>query len=261
MKNLIIDILNRAEKNKVTYKNVFQWVYMVVIIGLMVVSVGDKMRGVEEHEVKANNEIVKIEESGVEKDVTVSGKVEVLDKEVNEPIEEVEEVRSVYILEKGEEKLETNQFSFIKEVIPQAEELAKENGLYTSIMVAQAILESDWGQSELAVEANNLFGIKGSYEGESYQKATLEDDGRGNKYEIVDKFAKYPTTRESLESNANLLAEGLSYDERFYEDVWVENTEDYKESARSLTGTYATDIKYSNKLIEIIEKYRLHELD
>lgn len=85
--------------------------------------------------------------------------------------------------------------SFIQTIQASSSQIAAENDLYASVMIAQAILESAYGTSELGSAPNyNLFGIKGAYNGQSYTKQTLEDDGKGNYYTITAKFRKYPLT-------------------------------------------------------------------
>ena len=60
----------------------------------------------------------------------------------------------------------TTQQEFLNKAIPAATKASSKYGTYTSVMLAQAILESNWGNSQLAQEPNNnLFGIKGSYQG------------------------------------------------------------------------------------------------
>ncbi|MDK6820721.1 glucosaminidase domain-containing protein, partial [Klebsiella pneumoniae] len=73
-----------------------------------------------------------------------------------------------------------------------AKQIAGRNNLYASVMIAQAGLESGWGNSTLAKAPNyNLFGIKGSFNGQSAEMNTLEDDGTGEYYQIKDKFRRY----------------------------------------------------------------------
>lgn len=159
------------------------------------------------------------------------------------------------------EGLEEHQVSFINKIVPVAIEVAREYNVYPSIVVAQSILESDWGRSPLAVNANNLFGIKGTYNGSFIWHETKEDDGTGFQYKVTDKFAKYPSYKESVESNARLIREGLSWDEGYYSGAWVENTKNYQEATEFLTGTYATDINYNSKVNGVIQEYNLDVLD
>ncbi|XBG76908.1 glucosaminidase domain-containing protein [Enterococcus cecorum] len=69
----------------------------------------------------------------------------------------------------------SSQQQFINQIAPHAQSVANANDLYASVMMAQAILESAWGQSTLAQAPNyNLFGIKGSYNGQTVYMNTLE---------------------------------------------------------------------------------------
>ncbi|MFC3927398.1 glucosaminidase domain-containing protein [Streptococcus caprae] len=154
-----------------------------------------------------------------------------------------------------------NPDEFIEIVGHTAEDLAAKNDLYASVMIAQAILESDWGQSQLTREANNLFGVKGEYWGQSYEVETSEDDGTGKLYTVLAKFRKYPTYHASLRDNAKLLADGLMGAPDFYSGAWKSNTGSYKEATAYLQGRYATDTNYANKLDELIEQYNLTRFD
>lgn len=185
----------------------------------------------------------------------------------NVTVDEVEEVKETEEGGLGEVKhlwesgFSKEQVEFLHKVAPEAIVVAEKYNVYPSVIVAQAILESDWGQSELAVEANNYFGVKGSYESQSYKKVTKEDDGSGVQYEVIADFAKYPSVKESIESNAKLVREGASFDAEYYKGAWVENASDYKQATKALTGTYATDIHYNKKVNGVIEDNNLEELD
>lgn len=99
---------------------------------------------------------------------------------------------------------------FIAVVGEQARSAAQEADLYASVMIAQAILESASGNSELSKPPyNNLFGIKGSYHGESVAMPTLEDDGTGVLTRIVADFRSCPTIKESLADYVELLSQPL----------------------------------------------------
>lgn len=154
-----------------------------------------------------------------------------------------------------------DQATFIEIVGHTAEGLADQHDLYASVMVAQAILESDWGRSKLTKEANNLFGIKGTHNGQSYQIETAEDDGTGNLYMVMADFRKYPTYHASLQDNAKLLAHGVSWDAKFYAGAWKSRTKSYKDATAYLQGRYATDTHYAEKLNALIEQYDLTRFD
>ena len=75
---------------------------------------------------------------------------------------------------------DTTTISFIQEIGETARQIAAQNDLYASVMIAQAILESNSGQSALSQPPYyNYFGIKGDYNGQSTTMQTWEDDGSG----------------------------------------------------------------------------------
>ncbi|MDK6679542.1 LysM peptidoglycan-binding domain-containing protein [Aerococcus sp. UMB8608] len=154
----------------------------------------------------------------------------------------------------------TNQF--LNKVIPHATELAGQNDLYASVMIAQAVLESGWGSSSLSqAPYNNLFGIKGNYQGNSVVMNTLEDNGSGTYYGIRDGFRAYPSYRESLIDYVGLLKNGPSFNPNFYSGAWKSNTNSYRDATAWLTGRYATDTSYGPKLNNLIETYGLTAYD
>ena len=154
---------------------------------------------------------------------------------------------------------------FLKNISGYAKDIAAKNDLYASVMIAQAALESAWGNSTLAQAPNyNLFGIKGEYDGNSIHVETLEDDGSGNYYTITDDFRKYGDYDQSLEDYASLLTgdndpSNWRYD--FYSGARQSNTESYQDATQYLTGRYATDTSYASKLNKIIAQYGLAEYD
>lgn len=157
---------------------------------------------------------------------------------------------------------QTKQEAFLEEIVPIATKLAANNNLYASVMIAQAALESNWGTSKLASEPNyNLFGIKGSYKGQSVIMETLEDNGTGATYKISATFRKYPSYLESLQNYVDLLKNGLKSNSNFYSGTWMSNTNSYTDVTSFLTGRYATDISYGSKLNRLINQYNLTKYD
>ncbi|HBL3683432.1 TPA: C40 family peptidase [Enterococcus faecium] len=151
---------------------------------------------------------------------------------------------------------------FLKKIADDAQEIGQKEGIYASVMMAQAILESGSGNSLLSSEPNhNLFGIKGSYKGSSVTFNTLEQDSSGQSYQIRAQFRKYPSYKESLEDYADLIKNGLTGNPDFYKTTWKSETKDYKEATKYLEGRYATDRQYSQKLNAIIEAYDLTKYD
>lgn len=123
-------------------------------------------------------------------------------------------------------------------------------GIPASITLAQGILESGAGQSELARKSNNHFGIKCHSDWQG-SRAYHDDDLRG------ECFRKYKRVEESYEDHALFLTNRPRYAHLFQL-----NTKDYKGWARGLQKSgYATDRAYANKLIKMIEDYELYQFD
>ncbi|MQS53475.1 glucosaminidase domain-containing protein [Companilactobacillus mishanensis] len=152
--------------------------------------------------------------------------------------------------------------NFIDYIGNSARKLAGNNDIYASVMIAQAMIESGWGTSGLASAPNyNLFGIKGAYQGTAVNMPTQEDDGTGNLFSINSDFKKYPSYKESLEDYVSLIRGGVSGNPQMYAGTWKSNTDSYKDATEYLTGKYATDTTYADKLNNIIEKYNLTRFD
>jgi LysM repeat protein len=123
-------------------------------------------------------------------------------------------------------------------------------GVPASITLAQGMLESDNGNSRLAVKANNHFGIK-CHNGWSGREIYHDDDLRG------ECFRKYKTVYESYEDHSDFLRSGTRYSFLFGLDPV-----DYKAWAKGLKQAgYATNPEYADKLIGIIEDNKLHQYD
>lgn len=152
--------------------------------------------------------------------------------------------------------------TFIRRIGEKARAVGQKNDLYASVMIAQAILETGAGNSDLSQQPYyNLFGIKGDYEGENVVFSTQEDDGAGNWYTIDAAFKKYPSYKESFEDYAKLMKEGIDWNNDIYSGTWKSNASTYQEATKALTGLYATDTSYDQKLNAFIEEYNLTEYD
>jgi flagellum-specific peptidoglycan hydrolase FlgJ len=123
-------------------------------------------------------------------------------------------------------------------------------GIPASIILAQGILESGAGKGDLAVDANNHFGIKchSDWLGESVRH---DDDS------AQECFRKYTEASESYRDHALFLV-GKSR----YKTLFTYEKDDYKAWAKGLRAAgYATDPNYPDKLISYIERYNLHQYD
>ena len=156
-----------------------------------------------------------------------------------------------------------DQTAFLNKAAKQAVKAAKKYGTLPSVMIAQAITESGWGKSGLAVNANNLFGMKadGSWTGETYTTKTREEDKNGRSYYITATFRKYPSFEQSFEDNGSKLRNGVSWDPLRYKGTWIENASTYASATKALTGTYATDSKYDKALNSHITSSNLTKYD
>ena len=125
----------------------------------------------------------------------------------------------------------------------------KKHRIPASITLAQGLLESGAGNSYLAQQANNHFGIKcHEWRGAKVYK---KDDGPN------DCFRKYNKVEESYDDHAIFLTARGRYSSLFALDIT-----DYRGWARGLQQAgYATDKAYANKLIKIIEDYELYQYD
>lgn len=154
-----------------------------------------------------------------------------------------------------------NTRNFIKTVAQDAHDIGQYEDIYASVMIAQAILESDSGSSKLASSPHfNLFGIKGAYEGESATFNTLEDNGN-NMFQISANFRSYPSQKESLEDYAKLIKCGIDGNQNIYKPTWKSETYSYRSATAHLATTYATDSQYADKLNSIIDHYDLTQFD
>ncbi|WP_176466764.1 LysM peptidoglycan-binding domain-containing protein [Terribacillus saccharophilus] len=150
--------------------------------------------------------------------------------------------------------------SFIKDIAPHAVRIQKEHNILASIIMGQACLESNFGKSGLATKGKNLFGIKGTYNGQSVTMRTAEQNSKGQVYYVDAAFRKYPSWYESMEDHADLFLNGVSWNRNLYRAVIGER--DYKKAARAIQDAgYATDVNYANKVINVIEQYNLNAYD
>ena len=159
-------------------------------------------------------------------------------------------------------QVQTPAQRFLNKIIPAAQQATEGKDVYTSVMIAQAALESAWGTSALASEPNhNLFGVKGNYNGQSVNMYTLEDAGAQNYYGIHDYFRKYPSYKESMDDYVDKIVNGIKGAPMFYSGAWKSRTNSYQDATRYLTGRYATDTAYYAKLNRIIEQFGLTKYD
>lgn len=147
---------------------------------------------------------------------------------------------------------------FIERVAPGSVEAQKKYGVFASISIAQAILESGWGSSGLTTKANNLFGVKAD---SSWSGAFVEMETRevynGQETIIVARFRAYESWKHSLEDHGVFLVENSRYAQ-----YGLFRANDYIGQAYALKEAgYATDPNYPMLLISIIQEYGLYKYD
>ena len=147
----------------------------------------------------------------------------------------------------------------------------KKTGILASVTAAQFILESGYGKSELAQNANNCFGMKkslsgntwadSSWDGKSvYTKKTQEQNADGSYVTITADFRKYPCVEDSIADHSAYLLGAKNGSNLRYEGL--KGCTDYKKAAQIIKdGSYATSLTYVSKLCEIIERWNLTQYD
>lgn len=147
----------------------------------------------------------------------------------------------------------------------------KKSGILASISMAQFILESGYGKSELAQGANNCFGMKKSLSGNTwggsawdgvsiYTKKTQEQKADGSYVTITADFRRYSCVEDSIADHSAYLLGAKNGSKLRYEGL--KGCTDYKKAAQIIKdGGYATSFTYVDKLCSIIERWKLTQYD
>lgn len=177
--------------------------------------------------------------------------------ETNENIIEEANEKEVYI----NSYLNEEENKFVSLILDGAIEGYKKYKVLPSITIGQAILESGWGKSELAVSHNNLFGIKADSRWDGAVAAINSMENYNDSYKS--NFRKYDSIEESIEDHGKFL-----FDSTRYRDNGLFEGKTYIEQAQALEDAGYSTAKdengvaiYADKLIAIIEKYNLMTYD
>lgn len=125
-----------------------------------------------------------------------------------------------------------------------------------SLTIAQAILESNWGRSMLSQKAYNYFGMKAGsgWKGATYSSKTQEQTPAGQAFTINADFRAYPDVQAGIRGYYVFL--------QYPRYANLKGVTDYKEACRLIKADgWATDVKYTDKLVSLIEKYGLTKYD
>lgn len=157
--------------------------------------------------------------------------------------------KETVVVEKTPERVPTSTDDYIAIFAPIAQEEMRLYGIPASITLAQGILESASGKGRLAVEANNHFGIKCH----EWTGARIYHDDDASQ----ECFRKYNDAKYSYRDHSLFLT-GRSR----YQKLFQLNIQDYQSWAKELRAAgYATDRRYPEKLISLIERYQLYKYD
>lgn len=150
-----------------------------------------------------------------------------------------------------------NQGEFIEYMGELAQKDWEVSRILPSLTVAQGILESGWGKSDLAVTGKNLFGMKAnsSWTGKVYNATTKECYDGENLVDVSACFKAYTSWEASISDHSALFTQNKRYEK-------VVGETDYKKACQEVKNAgYATDPDYVSKLISLIEQYKLYEFD
>ena len=159
---------------------------------------------------------------------------------------------------------------FVKMISAYAVSDMVASGVLASVTIAQAILESGYGTTDLAKNANNFFGMKcvlsnntwtSVWDGVSkYTKYTKEQTTDGREYTVLADFRKYPSPAESVRDHSLYLTQAKNGSKLRYTGLVGEK--DPKKAIQIIkNGGYATDVKYVDKILDIISRFNLTQYD
>ncbi|MDO4912894.1 MAG: glycoside hydrolase family 73 protein [Lactobacillus sp.] len=158
---------------------------------------------------------------------------------------------------KRQERL--SKVNFIKKLVPVARQVDKAYGILPSVTLAQACVESDFGQSQLAQKYNNLFGVKGTNKATTALMTTKEYVN-GKWITIKARFQIYDSYEAAVRAHAELIKNGTTWNSKQY--IHVLKADNYVAQAKALVKDgYATDPNYAGKLINMIRQYKLYKYD
>lgn len=151
-----------------------------------------------------------------------------------------------------------NAQDFLDKIGDFARKDMQKSGILASLTIAQAILESGWGKYDCG--GNNLFGIKGRYNGQ-FVLCDTKEYVKGQYISIKAEFRKYPSWAESLADHSAFIC-GVKLGDGSLRYKAVIGEKDYKKACQAIKDAgYATSPTYVQSLINIIEQYNLNRFD
>lgn len=157
-------------------------------------------------------------------------------------------------------QMTTSQQSFFNKILPAIQQVSQKNSIVTSVMLAQSILESGWGTSQLATNAYNIFGIKAdsSWKGNTYTVQTKEVVN-GKTITVEKQFRAYKSLLESISDYGSFFTSTAWRIKNYASFLQATN---YETALTSLLASgYATDPAYAEKIKSLIQRYGLDQYD
>lgn len=251
-----ITLVDEVSENKVQVN----WKYVVSIIA---VENKNKIKNISDDKIKNTaNLFIEKSDNGYKLSSldNVLNKLNFTDKEKERVNDYIDQLK-YFGLTPYRLKEDSKYIKFIEEIKDEAIKNYKEYKILPSITIAQAILESSWGESDLAQIYNNLFGIKAdsSWKGESVLLETFEFYDT----KIEDKFRVYSNKNQSIKDHAKFLVDNQRYKKYgvFEAKTYIEQAYALQNAGYSTAEDNSGQKRYAKDLIELIRQYNLQLID
>ena len=251
-----ITLVDEVSENKVQVN----WKYVVSIIA---VENKNKIKNISDDKIKNTaNLFIEKSDNGYKLNSldNVLNKLNFTDKEKERVNDYIDQLK-YFGLTPYRLKEDSKYTKFIEEIKDEAIKNYKEYKILPSITIAQAILESSWGESDLAQIYNNLFGIKAdsSWKGEYVTLETFEFYDT----KIEDKFRVYSNKNQSIKDHAKFLVNNQRYKKYgvFEAKTYIEQAYALQNAGYSTAEDNSGQKRYAKDLIELIRQYNLQLID
>ena len=251
-----ITLVDEVSENKVQVN----WKYVVSIIA---VENKNKIKNISDDKIKNTaNLFIEKSDNGYKLNSldNVLNKLNFTDKEKERVNDYIDQLK-YFGLTPYRLKEDSKYTKFIEEIKDEAIKNYKEYKILPSITLAQAILASSWGESDLAQIYNNLFGIKAdsSWKGEYVTLETFEFYDT----KIEDKFRVYSNKNQSIKDHAKFLVDNQRYKKYgvFEAKTYIEQAYALQNAGYSTAEDNSGQKRYAKDLIELIRQYNLQLID
>ena len=251
-----ITLVDEVSENKVQVN----WKYVVSIIA---VENKNKIKNISDDKIKNTaNLFIEKSDNGYKLNSldNVLNKLNFTDKEKERVNDYIDQLK-YFGLTPYRLKEDSKYTKFIEEIKDEAIKNYKEYKILPSITIAQAILESSWGESDLAQIYNNLFGIKAdsSWKGEYVTLETFEFYDT----KIEDKFRVYSNKNQSIKDHAKFLIDNKKNKKYgvFEAKTYIEQAYALQNAGYSTAEDNSGQKRYAKDLIELIRQYNLQLID